>query len=95
MFWKIWIGEYLPTLREKLNRKTKKKVAFEITNGQTGQTGPWGQTQKSSQETIKSCRWWRLEKNIFFPYGDDPCLLFQGENVKEIKKKKKKLIKTS
>lgn len=40
MFWKIWIGEYLPTLREKLNRKTKKKVAFEITNVQTGQTGP-------------------------------------------------------
>ena len=87
MFWKIWIGGYLPTLIEKLKRKTKNKVAFEITNGQTGQTGPWGQTQKSSQETIKSCGWWKLEKNIFLPYGDDSCLEFQGENVKEIEKK--------
>ena len=40
MLWKIWIGGYLPTLIEKLKRKTKNKVAFEITNGQTGQTGP-------------------------------------------------------
>lgn len=40
MFWKIWIGGYLPTLIEKLKRKTKNKVAFEIKNGQTGQAGP-------------------------------------------------------
>ena len=87
MFWKIWIGEYLPTLIGKLKRKTKNKVAFEITNRQTGQTGHSGKTQKSSQETIKSCGWWKLEKNIFLPYGDDSCLEFQGENVKEIEKK--------
>ena len=92
MFWKIWIGGYLPTLIEKLKRKTKNKVAFEITNGQTGQTGPWGQTQKSSQETIKSCGWWKLEKISFFHMVMIPALNFKERMLKKLKKKKKKKI---